>query len=421
MVKITLLFVLLLFQFLGHSQPPEPPIGHRWVLFDQYSDEFNDKALDTKKWRDTFNGWKGRPPAKFDPSTISVQNGTMQIKNKKLATPDGKYTIAGGAVQSLKQTAHFGYYEVKFKASKLSMSTTFWMSNGKKKIKGPTKISDDCQKDSWSQELDIIESVGGEFNQPWASGFRTKINFNTHYRYIDCNGSPEKFYSAGNNAIEGNGIKADATLVGGGESWEDFHTYGCYWRDSKTFDFYVDKKYAGTVIASTDVVNTPFSEPMGINMVTETYDFATPYPTDDQLSNNKINTSYYDWVRSYRLFAVNEPESSTIDTSIVEVFDETISFFKDPILDSKKNGITLSYLYKANQNRTLKVHIINNKNKEVYSQDLKVLEGYGKAQTQLNLKTSLPKGSYTITADIRSNVSSDTSVIAVTKGYTLVL
>ncbi|KAA1245584.1 family 16 glycosylhydrolase [Aquimarina sp. RZ0] len=123
--------------------------------------------------------------------------------------------------------------------------------------------------------MDIAESIGGDFNKPWASNFRTKMNFNTHYRYVDCNGAPEVFYSAGNNAVEGNGQQADANLVGS-ESWEDYHTYGCYWKDTKTFDFYVDTNFAGTVIGRIDVVDTPFSEPMGINMVTETYDFVRP-------------------------------------------------------------------------------------------------------------------------------------------------
>ncbi len=294
----------------SYAQPPAPASGFRWVLWDQYSDEFNGAELDQTKWRDRFNGWNGRVPAKFDPSTISLQNGNMQITNKKLAVPDGRYTIGGGAVQSLEKTAHFGYYECKFRASRISMSTTFWMSNAKKSIIGPTKLSGDCANDKWSQELDIVESIGGDFNKPWAPNFRTKMNFNTHYRYVDCNGAPEVFYSAGNNAVEGNGQQADANLAGS-ESWEDYHTYGCYWKDNKTFDFYVDTNYAGTVIGRTDVVDAPFSEPMGINMVTETYDFAKPYPTDAELADNSINTSYYDWIRSYRLIPIFDPEPNS--------------------------------------------------------------------------------------------------------------
>lgn len=301
-MKTTLYAFLILASCMAFAQLPEPPEGYRWVLVTQYSDEFNGSSLDKTKWRDTYDGWKGRLPAKFDPSTISLKDGYLVIRNKKLAQADGGYTIAGGAVQSLGETAHYGYYECRFKASKINMSTTFWMSNGKEPIKGPTKLTGDCARDQYSQELDICESVGGtgDFN----SKFRTQMNFNTHYRYIDCNNSREKFYSAGNNAIEGNGQEADAGLEGGGESWEDFHTYGCYWRDANTADFYVDGKFAGSVKVRTDVVDTPFDRPMKINMVTETYNWATPHPTDAELANNDINASYYDWIRSYKLVPV---------------------------------------------------------------------------------------------------------------------
>ncbi|UZO80702.1 T9SS type A sorting domain-containing protein [Aquimarina sp. ERC-38] len=293
-----------------YAQPPAPASGYRWVLWDQYSDEFDGTSLDRSKWRDYFVGWNGRSPAKFDPSTISVQNGDLRIRNKKLKVKEGPYTMAGGAVQSLEKTAHFGYYECKFKASRVAMSTTFWMSNPKRSILGRTKLTGDCANDKWSQELDICESIGGVFNG--GSKFRTQMNFNTHYRYINCNNAPEVFYSAGNNAVEGNGQDADADLIGS-ESWEDYHTYGCYWKDPKTFDFYVDEKFAGTVIGRTDVVDKPFTEPMGINMVTETYNWAKPYPSDADLANNAINTSYYDWIRSYRLIPILEPEFSGND------------------------------------------------------------------------------------------------------------
>jgi len=59
------LLLLLLFAFgYSYAQPPVPPSGYRWVLWDQYSDEFNGSALDDSKWRDSFNGWEGRPICK---------------------------------------------------------------------------------------------------------------------------------------------------------------------------------------------------------------------------------------------------------------------------------------------------------------------------------------------------------------------
>jgi len=125
--------------------PPEPEIGKRWVLNLQYSDEFNGTELDIKKWRNSYVGWQGRTPGFFSPDAVSVNNGMLQIKNGILDksveahVKSDKYTIKGGAVQSLEKTAHFGYYEASFKASRIPMSTTFWMSNGKVPVDFATK------------------------------------------------------------------------------------------------------------------------------------------------------------------------------------------------------------------------------------------------------------------------------------------
>jgi len=214
--KLFSLFLpLFIFQSIK-ADPPEPEVGTRWVLNSQYSDEFNGTSLDKKKWRNSYNGWEGRMPAKFIPKAVSVKDGYMQIENgiikKKKEHKKTAYTIRGGAVQSLKKTAHYGYYECKFKASRINMSTTFWMSNGKVAVEYPTKKSGgiNCEKDAFSQELDICESIGGKITR--SDGFRKKMNFNTHFRYIDCNGGKEKFYSRGNNVVEGSGSNSNAVL-----------------------------------------------------------------------------------------------------------------------------------------------------------------------------------------------------------------
>lgn len=400
-----------------YAGPPEPQIGMRWVLNEAYSDEFNGATLDKTKWRDTFDGWKGRSPAKFDPTTVSLQNGNMQIKNKKLAQPDGDYTIGGGAVQSLGETASFGYYECRFKASRISMSTTFWMSNGKVDVNGITKKSGgiDCPKDRFSQELDICESVGGTGN--FSSKFRTQQNFNTHYRYIDCNGSPEKFYSAGNNAVEGNGQVADASIDG--ESWQDFHTYACYWKNANVVDFYTDNRFAGTVNISTDVVDSPFPRPMRINMVTETYNWAQPYPTDAQLNDNNINTSYYDWIRSYKLVPVDQ-DLGTAAAPFVAIYQENVAFSNFNSAQTSSKNYSFELNYQANSNRDLHI-ILKDKNGTVVSDSKFVAyAGYGKKLYTVSLPTALANGNYTVQVELRPvNGDASSIVYTATKALTI--
>ena len=398
MKKLASIAACLLAYTATFAGPPEPKVGFRWVLNKQYSDEFNGTSLDRSKWNNTFRQWKGRRPARFAPSAVSVKNGTMQIKNTLSKNPADGYTIDGGAVQSKEATAHFGYYECRFRASRISMSTTFWMSNGKKPVNFVTKKSNgqNCPKDRFSQELDIVESIGGVFNG--GKSFRENMNFNTHYRYIDCNGGREKFYSRGNNAVEGNGQKSNSKLSS--ESWEEFHTYGAYWKNANEVDFYADNKQIGTVRPSTEVVDKPFPDPMQINMVTETYNWAKPYPSPQQLANNNINTSYYDWIRAYELVPIEKAPKATSFTA-GRVFEESISFFASPQLKNGNKQVEVAYLYAANADRKFNLRVLDASNKEVANVTFNVLEGFGKNRKTVNLDKSLPNGNYTFIGETR--------------------
>ncbi len=281
---------IILFAFFLNGQlysiPPEPVLGFRWVLVYDYSDEFNGTDLDRTKWRDFFDGWEGRAPAKFIPGSVSVHDGTMQIRNGVLNPAQGAYTMAGGAVQSLQTGAHYGYYECRFKASRIQMSTTFWLSNGKELLDAT-----ECTSDRYSLELDISEVIGGRTGTQWEKN----MNANTHYRHIPCGESQEEFHSKG----------ASKNLSS--KVWEDYHTYACWWEDANSAKFYADDKLFSTIAFSKTIDDTdPFDRPMRVNMVTETYNWATPYPTEDELNNDSINTSYYDWIRSYKLVKVDE-------------------------------------------------------------------------------------------------------------------
>ncbi len=388
-MKLLFLFALSLFNINTEKvDPPEPEIGKRWILNLQYSDEFNGTTLDQKKWRNSYNGWKGRSPGYFSPNAVSVKSGMLQIKNGILdksvnVHTKKKYSIKGGAVQSLEKTAHYGYYEVNFKASRINMSTTFWMSNRKVPINFATKMNNaNCSKDKFSQELDIVESIGGVITA--GDKFRKNMNFNTHYRYIDCNGGKEKFYSAGNNAIEGSGLKSSALLSS--ESWEEFHTYGAYWKNANEVAFYANNNFVGNVNISTDVVNKPFPRTMGINMVTETYDWALPYPTNEELNNDSINTSYYNWVRSYKLVDIDAKSKNKkkYKGSGTSIYKEEVSFFNTPTIENKQ--VIIPYTYKANTDKKAVFKIINDSNKVVYKTTLNLLSGYGKNIKTLDFK-----------------------------------
>lgn len=172
---------------------PEAPEGYKWVVNEDYTDEFNGKRLNAAKWHAKSPYWtNGRPPATFKAENVSIKKGCLRIINTVLSPTEGldgkpgdKYSLAGGAVASVKNQAHYGYYETRMKASLTTMSSTFWLSNRpvmKEILKDGKKIK------TWSsQELDIIETMGIiksiDPDNPWNKTWHMQMNSNTHYWY----------------------------------------------------------------------------------------------------------------------------------------------------------------------------------------------------------------------------------------------
>ncbi|MDF9796466.1 hypothetical protein OKW21_001729 [Catalinimonas alkaloidigena] len=271
---LKLILVLISLTHFAYAQTPPPPEGYKWVKNEKFSDEFNGDHLDTTKWYARSPYWKhGRPPATFRAYAVSVKDGNMQIKNSVLEGDD-KYNIAGGAVASRAKDAYFGYYEARMKASSISMSSTFWMKNKPE--------SNECPREQL--ELDIVEIVG---KQKTGGDFRNVMHSNTHIFHTPCEGDQIVKSKGGQCAISPAANEA-------------YHVYGCWWIDENTLKFYLDGEHKFTVNPSTHFRDKPFNRPMYMHMVTETYNWETP-PTPEELNNDDINKTYYDWVRAYKL------------------------------------------------------------------------------------------------------------------------
>ncbi|MEM9917245.1 MAG: family 16 glycosylhydrolase [Bacteroidota bacterium] len=270
MKQLLPIFLLTLNVLAVKAQLPEPPKGYHWEKNSEFSDEFNEAQLDNTKWYDRSPYWvHGRPPATFRASAVSVQNGMLQIKNQPLVPKDEKYHIAGGAVASVSKQALFGYYEVRMKASSISMSSTFWLKN---KPESP-----DCPREQ--QELDIVEAVGMKKR---GYDFNNYMKSNSHIFRWDCDGKKTVLSEGGQCEIVPPASEA-------------FHNYACWWVDENTLKFYLDGEHKFTVHPK-----KPFDRPMYMHLVTETYNWEDP-PTTEELTNDAINTTYYDWIRSYKL------------------------------------------------------------------------------------------------------------------------
>lgn len=280
---------------------PAPPEGYKWVVNEDFCDEFEGTELNEDLWYKKSPFWtNGRAPATFKAEAVSVKDGYLQITNYALDTPEGndgkpgdKYHYAGGAVASKSEEAFYGYYETSMKASETSMSSTFWLNvygeHKKIEVDGKQVTVRD------GQEIDIIETIGvispemiekNPKNDKW----HMQMNSNVHF-WRRSNDIPSEDITGPRVDVVTNVIEP---------SINGFHTYGCWWVDANTVKLYYDGKYMYTIKPSTKYTDTPLDQKMYMHLVTETYDWA-PGVSPEQLADPVKATTQYDWVRSYKL------------------------------------------------------------------------------------------------------------------------
>ncbi|NJB83524.1 family 16 glycosylhydrolase [Wenyingzhuangia aestuarii] len=386
---VSLLFVFVCgISVQAQSGPPEPPIGKRWVMNPDFSDEFNGDKLDASKWYDYHPKWKGREPGLFLASQVSVKNGYMQIKGEKLKKDtivkaygrELTFNIAGGAVVS-KKAAFLGYYECRVKAAATTMSTTFWFSTD-----GVEKGPNGCDK--YGQEWDIQECIGrsGDF---LGNHFANGMNSNGHFWYTDCNKKKHD-------------LRAPAVKFHHNElASKDFHVYGGWWKNEKQASFYYDDREPKHMKFYDQVVGKPFNRPMYMRMVSETYPFPwIELPTDKELADPTKNTVYYDWVRGYDLVDVR---AKNVDQSYemgLDLYHESIMFSNTEIDVLATDELKIPLTFKVNQPRKIyiKVSEITDRltqkwNKKIVEKTIEVYPGYGNMEVDFKLKNNLSKSS----------------------------
>ena len=264
---------LVVFYSTGLAAPPNPPPGFRWEVNEAFSDEFDGVELDASKWHDHNPDWIGRPPGKFMPSSVSVEDGFLKIQMTPLDPPQGDFSIAAGAIQSKSKDALYGYYECRMKASQLTASSNIWMVGDGLEIPGG----------KLGFELIVQFTIGG------SAEHKDHMKSNAMVAY-----KPE-----GKDTKKEKAKLTDRVRLRSGVA-EEFHTYGCWWVDANTIRFYVDGKYAYTIKPSTKFDDHPYRHPLSFNLVCETFDWQS-LPTHSELTNPELNTTYFDYVRSYRL------------------------------------------------------------------------------------------------------------------------
>ncbi|TNJ43211.1 glycosyl hydrolase family protein [Tamlana fucoidanivorans] len=377
-------FICILFMVYGVEAqvasvgPPKPPLGKRWVLNPDFSDEFNGTELDTTKWLNYHPTWIGRPPGLFMPSQVSVKDGFLQIKGEKMKQDtivhaygkDIVFNIKGGAVVS-KKAAFLGYYECRVKAAATSMSTTFWFSGNN--VTGPKGC------DQYSQEWDIQECIGkqGDFK---GSYFASGMHSNAHYWYNDCEGERHD-YRASQVRFENEEVAS-----------KDFHVYGGWWRDALHASYYYDNRAPKHQKFFDSISSKPMNTPMYMRLVCETYPFPwISLPTDEELADDTKNTVYYDWVRGYELVDVHE--STTLKPeALIKIYDEGVYFEQSVLQVKSTNKLKIPLTYKANVDRTVTLKLLNEEGKMVAQKKFTAHAGYANMEFDFEL-LQVPKRS----------------------------
>jgi beta-glucanase (GH16 family) len=244
--------------------PPPAPPGFAWVSVKELSDEFSGTALDEAKWMPKHAYWNGREPSRFDPANVSVKDGMLRLRSTtKVSTlegiknPEKDVWVDAACISSQKAVASFGFYAARMKASKLSMTSSFWFQG---------KYS----------EIDVVEEIGRSLKNPANNQL---MLMNTHY-------------------FEGGWDKDKATP----KNWkmptgsaDTFHVYGVWWKDENTVWMYHD----GQKVAELTTAG-PFKEPQYLFFDTEVFTWEG-LPTIDALKDPNRNAMLVDWVRGWKL------------------------------------------------------------------------------------------------------------------------
>ncbi|MGM8362051.1 beta-agarase [Flavobacterium sp. ARAG 55.4] len=271
--------VIILLLGLAHGQlyaQPTPPEGKKWIIEKSLSDEFNG-SFDTNKWSKSTWNYKNTP-CEMVTQNAGVSDGNMWIK-ATLSEKDSLW-FKTARVQSKSKISFPMYTECRIKAANISAYTTYWLNNGNANSR---------------DEIDICE------NNPKPSiAAQTKIRPYTLYSqyFIVKNGVTERNHSEEQKRRPDTRNLSDKNPAKGKKWNEDYQVLGCYWKDSKNVQFYINGEPAGSTNSKQD-----FSLDLNIiwDLWTGPFDYLGGLAIKEDLKNSQWNTMYVDWIHTYKL------------------------------------------------------------------------------------------------------------------------
>ncbi|MDU0352972.1 hypothetical protein RS130_02650 [Paraglaciecola aquimarina] len=247
----------------------------------------------------------------------------------------------------------------------------------------------DCN-DRYGLELDIQESIGreGDFD---GKIFAKGMHSNGHFWYADCDGKMQDLRSP-KVTFKKNNFASDS-----------FNTYGGWWHNESSASFYFNDGAPKFMRFYSQVKDKPFDQPMGVNLVSETYPFPwVELPNSQELADPTKNVAYYDWVRAYLLIDANSA-STHQDNSLPTppIYAESIQLHLDSATLIDSNKVEILTEYKTNQRRILNIELKDQQGAVVASHKTLVNPGFAFVSVKLIAAEPLPiNQTYSVTSTI---------------------
>lgn len=270
-MRITSLVVLFVcfgraVQCTEHNENVPQPLSAsdgQWVLQSEYSDEFNEKSLDSKKWDNDAKDWG---VWSWEPENAWVEDGRFHLRMQYQEHERGgkKLFYKSGIIKSKATPIRYGYFEARIKAAPRypGVCPAFWAYRGEKNL--------------WT-EIDFVELTQRKSVK--------LIDTNTHVFLHP-------------KLPIGKRLRERHTWEAPWDSRDAFHVYGCEW-NATDIKWYVDGK----------LVNTRKNE-YWHQTLDVVLSFGVRHPLRSEPSDKDFPTEFQvDYVRVWKKNTPNKPEA----------------------------------------------------------------------------------------------------------------
>lgn len=212
----------------------DPPPSGKWQPMPELWDEFNGGSLAATHWETRSPYYPGKKPGLYMAHNVEVKGGTLNLWAQAESAPNAPAGYRGysTAYVTSRQTAQYGYFEVRARPMAARINSAFWLYRW---------------TENGTYEIDVFE-IGGT-----APRHENAVHTNVHV----FKGQPE--------------LENDRNRLSDPFAWaapqrltDDFHVYGLEW-DEQELRFYFDDQLIRRK------ANTSWHVPMAIRFTVETH------------------------------------------------------------------------------------------------------------------------------------------------------